>query len=90
MYEALRKGMEVDELYGMTYINPYFIREMKELAEFEEDIIKYKWQNLPNEKLAKAKEWGFADRYLSKLFSVPEKDVRERRRRPRGDALQRR
>jgi len=80
MYEALRKGVTVEELAGTTHINPYFINEIKELVDYEEELLRdYKWDALPDEKLAKAKEWGFSDRYLASLFGVKEKDVREKR-----------
>ncbi len=79
MYEALRKGMSVEELYKMTYIGRWFINEMKELVEFEEELLKHKWSELPDEKLAKAKEWGFSDLYLAGLFNVKEREVRRRR-----------
>jgi carbamoyl-phosphate synthase large subunit len=79
MYEALRKGISVEELYRMTYIGRWFISEMKELVEFEEGLLKYKWHDLPNQKLVKAKEWGFSDLYLAGLFNVKEKEVRRRR-----------
>ena len=79
MYEALRKGISVEELYNITYIGRWFIKEMKELVEFEEELLTYKWNKLPNEKLAKAKEWGFSDKYLANLFNVKERDVRKRR-----------
>jgi len=79
MYEALRKGMSVEDLNRLTYIGRWFIKEMKELVDFEEEIIKDDWKNLPDGKLLKAKEYGFADRYLAGLFGVKEKDVRERR-----------
>ncbi|MFC1809194.1 carbamoyl-phosphate synthase large subunit [Candidatus Omnitrophota bacterium] len=79
MYEALRKGMGVEELYNMTFIGRRFIQEQKELVEYEEELLTYTWEKLPDEKLAKAKEWGFADRYLAGLFNVDEKTVREKR-----------
>jgi len=79
IYEALRKGMSVEELYKLTYIGRWFINEMRELVEFEEELLKYQWQNLPDEKLAKAKEWGFSDRYLAGLLNVKEKDIRQKR-----------
>ena len=79
MYEALRKGATVEELYDLTYIGKWFINEMKELVEFEEEMLKHTWKDLPDKKLAKAKEWGFADRYLAGLFKVKEKEVREKR-----------
>ncbi len=79
MYEALRKGAKVGDLYRRTYIKPWFISQMKELVELEEVILKYKWDELPDEILIKAKKDGFADKYLSQLLHVPEKSVRERR-----------
>jgi len=79
MYEALRRGMSVEELYKMTYIGRWFIKEMKELVEFEDELVEHRWNDLPDEKLAKAKEWGFSDRYLADLFNIQEKEVRQRR-----------
>jgi len=71
--------MSVEELYKLTYIGRWFIGQMKELVEFEEELIKYKWRDLPDGELAQAKEWGFSDLYLAGLFKVKEKEVRQRR-----------
>jgi len=79
MYEALRKGIDVEELYNMTYIGRWFIKEMKDLVEYEEELLKYKWGELPDKKLAKAKEWGFSDKYLAGLFGISEQEVRQKR-----------
>jgi carbamoyl-phosphate synthase large subunit len=80
IYEALGKGMSVEELYEITYVNRWFLNEMKEMVEYEEELSKIKWEDLSKEKLAKAKEWGFADRYLAPIFGVPEKEIREKRK----------
>jgi len=79
LYEALRKGAEVEELYRLTHIGRWFIKEIKELVEFEEELLKLGWKNLPDEKLAKAKEWGFSDKYLAGLFRIKESEVRKKR-----------
>ena len=79
MYEALRKGAGVDELYQLTYIKPWFIQQMKELVEREEEVLKHKGGMLPDELLIKAKKDGFADRYLAKLLGISEAAIRERR-----------
>jgi len=79
LYEALRRGMKVEELYQVTHIGRWFIKEIKEIVGFEEELLKYTWDKLTDEKLAKAKELGFADRYLASLFNVKEKEVRQRR-----------
>ncbi|MDD3654501.1 MAG: carbamoyl-phosphate synthase large subunit [Desulfotomaculaceae bacterium] len=79
MYEALRKGADIDQLYRLTYIKPWFIQQMKELVLLEEEILKYKQGRLPDELLAQAKKDGFSDRYLAMLLDLPEKEIRERR-----------
>lgn len=79
MYEALRKGADVEELARRTYIKSWFISQMKELVEFEEELLKFSWESLPDEMLIQAKKDGFADKYLSLLLHVSEKEVREKR-----------
>jgi carbamoyl-phosphate synthase large subunit len=81
MYEALRKGADVEDLHRRTHIKPWFIRQMQELAALEEEIIACRGRELPDALLARAKRDGFADRYLAQLLGVREADLRERRRR---------
>jgi carbamoyl-phosphate synthase large subunit len=79
MYEALRKGADVDDLSKKTYIKSWFIAQMKELVDLEEHMLKYKGKTLPDELLIRAKKDGFADKYLSFLLQIPEKEIRNRR-----------
>jgi len=79
MYEALRKGADIEELYKKTYIKPWFIQQMKELVEEEEAILRYKGQMPPDNILIQAKKDGFADKYLSKILDIPEKEIRAKR-----------
>ncbi len=79
MYEALRKGISIDTLHEKTYIKAWFIEQMKELVELEEEILKYKSKKLPDDLLIQAKKDGFADKYLAKLLNVPEERIRKRR-----------
>jgi carbamoyl-phosphate synthase large subunit len=79
MYEALRKGATVDELYSKTHIKPWFIQQMKEIVELEEEILRYKGNDLPDQLLTRAKQDGFSDRYLAQLLTIPEAKIRERR-----------
>jgi len=79
MYEALRKGASVDELYEITAIKPYFIEQMKELVEEEEALKQYKGSVPPTEVLRSAKKNGFADKYLASLLEVSEEEIRKAR-----------
>jgi len=80
MYEALRKGADVEELYRKTYIKPWFIRQMKELVELEERMLQFKGKRLPDELLVQAKKGGFADKYLSQILGISETEIRTRRK----------
>ncbi len=79
MYEALRKGANVEDLYRKTFLKPWFIEQMKELVELEEKILKYKEQALPDDLLIMAKKDGFSDRYLARILGTSEKEIREKR-----------
>ncbi len=79
MYEALRKGATIDEIYNLTKVKTYFIEQMKELVEEEESLMKSKG-SLPSDKaLISAKKNGFSDKYLSQILEIPEADIRNRR-----------
>ena len=79
MYEALRKGATVDEIYELTRVKHYFISQMKELVDEEEELLKFKGSLPSDELLTKAKKDGFSDKYLSQLLDISEDDVRSRR-----------
>lgn len=79
MYEALRKGATVDEIFEITKVKTYFIEQMKELVEEEEAIMKYKGGLPTDEMLITAKKDGFSDKYLSQILEIPEEVVRNRR-----------
>ncbi|MBN2509318.1 MAG: carbamoyl-phosphate synthase large subunit [Spirochaetales bacterium] len=79
LYEALRKGADIDELYALTYIKPYFLKQMKELVDFEEELLKQQGRVPGDEMLRKAKQDGFSDRYLAQILGVREQDIRKRR-----------
>ena len=80
MYEALRKGASVDQLYDKTKIKRWFIQQMKELVELEEKILKCKGGELPDGLLVKAKEDGFSDRYRQ-ILGRREEEIRLKRTR---------
>jgi carbamoyl-phosphate synthase large subunit len=79
MYEALRKGADPTLLSERTHIKQYFIEQMKELVELENEMLRYKGKSIPDSLLKTAKEWGFADKYLAKILALPEDAIRRQR-----------
>lgn len=80
MYEALRKGADIDLLYRKTHIKPWFIQQMKELVDLEERLIQHKGGRIPDDLLTEAKRNGFADAYLSQILEIGETAIREQRK----------
>jgi len=79
MYEALRKGASVEEIYQLTHVKPYFIEQMKDLVDEEEALLAFKGSVPSDEALTQAKKDGFSDKYLSEILEIPEETIRSRR-----------
>ena len=79
LYEALKKGATVEELYALTKIKHYFLEQMKELVEEEQCLLAYRGGLPPKEAFISAKKDGFSDKYLGLLLDMPEQSVREYR-----------
>ena len=79
MYEALRAGATVDEIYEITKVKKYFIEQMKELVEEEEALMQNKGAVPADQALIQAKKDGFSDKYLSQILEVPEEEIRNKR-----------
>src|SRR5512146_1825648 len=79
LYEAIRKGAELERLQALTHVKRWFLERMRELVRLEEDLLKHAGGLPPDDLLVRAKKDGFADRYLAQLLRVQESAVRERR-----------
>lgn len=79
MYEALRKGASVEEIFDITRVKTYFIEQMKELVEEEEALAASRGSLPSDDKLISAKKNGFSDKYLSQILGIAEDDIRNRR-----------
>lgn len=79
MYEALKKGATIEEIYDLTKVKTWFLEQMKELVEEEKELSAYQGILPPDEVFTRAKKDGFSDKYLSILFGVSEDEVRSHR-----------
>ena len=79
IYEALRKGISIEQINKATKVKEYFLAQIKELVELENEILIYKGKALPDDLLVSAKKDGFSDKYLSTLLDISEKSIREQR-----------
>ena len=70
--ELLRRGMSVEELHEITKITPYFLESFKKMVEMEKTI---KANPKDKETLISAKKMGFGDKFIAKLWDMPEIEV---------------
>jgi len=83
---GIKLGLSVDEIYELSKIDRWFIDNMEQIVELEEEIKKYRVKNvkseitIPPELLKKAKKDGFSDRQLAYLLNSTEKRVRSYRK----------
>jgi carbamoyl-phosphate synthase large subunit len=77
---ALKSSYSPEEVYKLSRIDPWFIGQIKELVELEEEFKKYTLESLPLDLLRRAKQFGFSDYQLGYLLGVSEVKVREKRK----------
>ncbi|MDO4742511.1 MAG: carbamoyl-phosphate synthase large subunit [bacterium] len=70
--QLIRNGISIDKLYKTTQINPFFLESVKKIVDFEE-VLKQNVNNL--DILKQAKEMGFADKFIAKLWNMTELQI---------------
>ncbi|TKB06526.1 carbamoyl-phosphate synthase large subunit [Desulforhopalus sp. IMCC35007] len=80
IYEALKRGMGIEELYTLTQIDPWFLFNFRQIVDTELEISKKGFQGLDSEFLRYCKERGFSDKQLGYLTGTTENDIRQLRK----------
>jgi len=79
--DALRMGFSVDEIHSYTFIDPWFLNNIKEIIEYEKKIKSIKGYSLLSDEASQiinnAKKMGFSDRYIADLLGVAESMIRK-------------
>ncbi len=77
--DAFGIGMSVDELYGYTKIDRWFLAQIEEIVKLELAVEKRRLDALSRDELRELKRRGFSDRRLAYLLKTTEAAVRARR-----------
>jgi len=78
--DGLRLGMEIEEIFGLSKIDPWFLHNIKQIIDLENQIKEFNIDSIPEELVKKAKEYGFSDIYLSGLIKCSEVEFAEKRK----------
>ena len=77
--DALRSGMSVEEIQKHTAIDPWFLHNIRQIIEKEDELKSLTLADVSTAVLREAKQYGFSDKFLSKLWRCSEDEVRELR-----------
>jgi len=77
--DALKDGLSVEKVSGITKVDPWFISNINELVDFEEKIGGIKLPDLTYEQLRTAKQHGYSDMQIAFLTGSDAASVRKRR-----------
>jgi carbamoyl-phosphate synthase large subunit len=77
--DAFAQGFSLEEVHGLTHIDPWFLAQIKEIVDIELWLETQALSAIDKDTLYKLKQKGFADRRLAKLLKTTDKAVREQR-----------
>jgi len=77
--EAFKAGFTVEEIYQYSYIDPWFLYQLKELYEVSEAYKGKRLEDLTEEDFRELKQRGFTDYQIAFLTGTREEEVRKRR-----------
>ncbi len=78
---AIKDGMTLDEINRLTHIDPWFLDQLAEIIDLEDELKSYPTlQDIDSCRLRRAKQFGFSDRQLATIFGCSELQVRSHRK----------
>jgi carbamoyl-phosphate synthase large subunit len=75
VFAALRQGWTPEEVSQVSYIDPWFLREIAEIVELEAELACWDLSSLPRILLRRAKAFGLTDARIAGLVDAPEEEV---------------
>jgi carbamoyl-phosphate synthase large subunit len=76
---ALQSGMSIEEIYGLTHIDPWFLNNLAQITTMEQRLAGQTLEALSPDLLREAKEYGFSDVQLGHLLKASREDIFSKR-----------
>ena len=77
--DAFRFGMSLEDIFGLSKIDPWFLIQIQEIVEAENSLRSGSLDKIGEEEMFGLKRMGFSDTRLAEILSVSEKEFREKR-----------
>ncbi|MFW6175920.1 MAG: carbamoyl-phosphate synthase large subunit, partial [Acidobacteriota bacterium] len=68
IFAALRQGWTVEEVSRISHVDPWFLREIREIVDLEAELACWDLGSIPTALLARAKEAGLSDTGIARLL----------------------
>ena len=80
IYDAMKLGISMKTISSLTRIDKWFLEQIWDLVEFEQELSKFNLETIPASVMRTAKEKGYADRQIAHLLDCKESEVHKKRR----------
>jgi carbamoyl-phosphate synthase large subunit len=77
---AFERGYTEEQVQALTSVDPWFLRQVREMVALEQELAKASLVTATREQLLEAKRDGISDSRLARLWKVNPQDVRARRK----------
>ena len=79
IYDAIAMGIPLSQIYEITKIDMWYLKQYEELFQLEKEISTYTIDTLDKELLLEAKQKGYGDRQIAHMLSCLESQVYNKR-----------
>ncbi|HXG94075.1 MAG TPA: carbamoyl-phosphate synthase large subunit [Blastocatellia bacterium] len=76
---ALALGYSTEHLHELTKIDPWFLDNLREIAERERELKRERLETISRDELRRAKQMGFSDQRLAQVLETTDSEVRRAR-----------
>lgn len=79
IYAAMKKGLKVDDINELTFVDKWFLTQLKELVDVEQYLLAQSLSQLTKDELYEVKKRGFSDKQIAFATKSSEQEVRSKR-----------
>ena len=80
IYDAMKLGISIKTIQKLTRIDMWFLEQIEQMIALENEVSKFRLNDIPRDLLYEAKQMGYADRQVAHLLRCLESEVYSKRK----------
>jgi carbamoyl-phosphate synthase large subunit len=80
IYDAMKLGISIKTIQKLTRIDMWFLEQIEQMIALENEVSKFRLEDISKDLLYEAKQMGYADRQLAHLMRCLESEVYNKRK----------